>query len=344
MLPSPAVPRKLRHIGLVLVAALTLGLGLAACGDDGADLPAGVVARVGDATIPAGELERAVAQRKAAEGDGANFPEPGTEGYEQLRQQALDLLVQQRIVDFEARKCGEPCRVSKGELEERLDQVKEANFGGSDEDFAKYLRDSSFTLSDARKIIRSGLQQEKLFDNVTRGVRFSEADARKYYDEHPGEFRQAAGRTASHILVKTRAEAESLRTQATPANFAALAREHSTDPGAANGGSLGEVRRGTFVPEFEKAAFQLKDGEISEPVETQFGWHLILVDIRPASTTSFAEAKSGIIQAQIQRARQDRYSEWRDEVIESWRERTVYAEESLEPPDPDDQPATQTTP
>lgn len=335
MLPSPAVLRKIRHTGPALIAALALGAGLAACGDGGADLPQGVVARVGDAPIREAEFERALKQREAsARQAGATVPEPGTEGYDQLRAQALDTLVQFRIVDFEARRCGDPCRVTQEQVDERLAEVKERNFQGSEKEFSDFLKESSLTLADARRVLRSGLQQEELFDHVTRGVRFTAEDAREYYDQHRDEFRRPAGRTASHILVETREEAERIRAMATPENFADLAREHSTDPGAANGGSLGEVSRGAFVPEFEEAAFALEDDEISQPVQTQFGWHLILVDVRPASTTSFAEAREGIIRQQLQRARQERFDEWRDEVIESWRERTEYADEGLEPPDP----------
>ena len=338
MLPSPAVPRRIRKAAPALIAALAIGTGLAGCGDGGADLPQGVVAQVGDASIAATELDKALEQRKAqAAQQGATVPEPGTEGYDQLRQQALDALVQQHIVDFEARKCGEPCKVTSDDVAARLAQVKERNFGGSEEEFTTFLRESKLSLADARTVLRSGLQQEKLFDHVTRGVRFTAEDARKYYDEHRAEFRRAAGRTVSHILVETRAEAEQLRAQATPENFNELAREHSTDPSAAtNSGDLGELTRGSgFVPEFENAAFELGDGEISQPVETQFGWHLILVDLRPASTTSFEDAREGIIRAQLQRKRQETFTEWRDEVIADWRGRTEYAESSLEPPDPD---------
>ena len=338
MLPSPAVPRTIRKAAPALIAALAIGTGLAGCGDGGADLPEGIVAQVGDASIRATELDRALEQRTAqAEQTGATVPEPGTAGYDQLRQQALDTLVQQHIVDFEARKCGEPCKVTKEDVAERLAQVKERNFRGSEERFTTFLRDSKLTVADARTVLRSGLQQEKLFDHVTRGVRFTAEDARKYYDDNPAEFRRPAGRSVSHIVVETEAEAERLRAQVTPDNFAELAREHSTDPSApTNGGDLGELTRGAgLVPEFEEVAFRLEDGEISQPVRTQFGWHLITVDIRPASTTPFEDAREGIIRTQLQRKRQETFTGWRDEVIAEWRGRSEYAEDGLEPPEPD---------
>ncbi len=333
MLPSPAVPRRIRKALPALIAALALGTGLAACGDGGADLPEGVVAQIGDASIRTAELERALDQREAlAQQQGATLPEPGTEGYDQLRRQALDELVNQRIVAFESAKCGEPCKVTKQDVDEELERVKEAR-GETDEQFAAFLRKSKITPADARSLLRAGMQQDLLYDHVTRGVRFTAEDARKYYDDHPAEFRRDAGRNASHILVETEAEAERLRAQATPENFEALAREHSTDPSAqTNGGDLGEVSRGSgLVPEFENAALALEDGEISQPVKTQFGWHLIYVEVRAASTTPFEQVRENLIRQQLQQRRQETFTEWRDKVIDEWRDRTEYSEESLEP-------------
>jgi parvulin-like peptidyl-prolyl isomerase len=315
------------------IAVLAAVLALVACGDDGADLPAGTVAQVGDAAITQGELDRAIAQRRAqAEAQGADFPEEGSEELTELRRQALDSLVLQRVIEFEARKCGEACRVSRDEVTAQLEQITRTDFGGSKEDLTSFLEQSDLTERDARRLLRLDLQYEKLFNHVTRGVRFSEEDARAYYDENPSQFKVPAGRSARHILVRTRAEAEALRGRLTPANFAQLARERSIDEGSKpRGGDLGQIQRGALVPEFEKAAFALRDGAISGPVRTQFGWHLITVDVTPARTISLAEAKDRIIASQLQQRRQERFNAWRDEVVAGWRDRTVYADEGLRP-------------
>lgn len=188
------------------------------------------------------------------------------------------------------------------------------------------------TRADARTIVRNSLLQQKLYDNVTRGVRFSVEDAKAYYKEHPDEFRTPAGRTARHILVDSKEKAERIRARVTAANFAEIARKESTDTGsAAQGGDLGTIQKGQMVEEFEKAAFALKDGEISDPVQTQFGWHIIMVELTPAKTTSFAEAKSGIIASQLNTKRQEAYSEWAEKAVKDWEDRTVYADDSLKP-------------
>ncbi len=170
-------------------------------------------------------------------------------------------------------------------------------------------------------------------NHVTRGIRFTAADAKKYYEDNPAQFKVAAGRTASHILVPTKAEADKIRAEVTDENFAELAKKYSTDTGSKEqGGSLGQIQKGQLVPEFEKVAFGLKSGEISEPVKTQFGWHIITVTTTPARTTPFSEAESQIISSQLAAKRQAAFSEWSDKALKSWEKRTVYANDDLKPP------------
>lgn len=318
----------------VLALLVAASLGLVACGDDGADLPSGVVARVGDADITAVQLDRQVAQASAQlKAQGQTAPAEGSEGFDQLRRQALQTLVQYKIVDFEARKCGSACGVTAKEIDAQLAEIVTTNFNDSQKEFDKFLKQSSISKADAREIVKNQLQQSDLFTYVTKGVRFSPVDAKRYYDDNPDQFKVAAGRIASHILVATQAEADRIRAEVTPENFAELAKENSTDTGSAQqGGSLGQVVEGQFVPQFEKAALALEDGEISQPVKTQFGWHIIMVDITPPSATSFAEARAQIIQGQLEQKRQTTFSEWSTKAVEDWGDRTVYADESLKPP------------
>jgi foldase protein PrsA len=330
----PVIMRRSPLAAGILLLLLAVGVGVTACGsDDSSDLPDGVVARVGDANITEQQLDRAIARRTAElKAQGQTVPAEGAEGYDQVRQQALQTLVGQKIVGFEARECGNPCKVTEQQIDDDLARIVETNFNGKQKEFDDFLKDRGITQADARDIVEETLQQQKLFNYVTRGVRFTDADAKAYYDEHPGEFKVAAGRVASHILVETEAEANSIRAEVTPENFAQLAEESSTDTGSAEqGGSLGPIRKGTLVPEFEEVAFALEDGEISQPVKTQFGWHIITVDITPASTTSFAEAKDGIISTQLDQKRQAEFATWSEEVLEDWTDRTVYADPDLKP-------------
>ena len=327
---SPRAAGVLVGIAAVCVVAL---LALAGCGDSGADLPDGVVARVGDAAITEVQLTTTIDQSRAeAQVQGQTLPKAGDEGYDAVRQQALQSLVQQKVVEFEARECGTPCAVTKAEIAAELDRIKSMNFEDSQKKFDKFLKDRGITRADARVIVQNQLQQQTLFEHHTRGVRFTAAEARAYYDANPGEFTTAAGRTARHILVETEADADRVRAEVTLGNFAQLAKANSTDTGSAEqGGSIGPIQEGQLVPEFEKVAFALKAGEISQPVKTQFGWHIITVEITPTKTTSFAEARAQIMSSQLAQKRQTTFTQWSETVLKKWEDETVYSDDSLKP-------------
>ena len=319
-------------VGLAALGAAGLLL-LSGCGDDSSSLPEGVVARVNDTSITEKQLTTTIDQSRAqAKSQGQTLPAAGEDGYDQVRQQALQQLIQQEVVSSEARKCGKPCAVTAADITTELARIREANFKGSQKEFDAFLKKSAITAAGARDIVRNQLEQQKLLNHVTRGIRFTAADAQKYYDENKAQFTVAAGRTASHILVKTKEEADRIRAEVTPENFAELAKANSTDTGSAQqGGDLGQIQKGQLVPEFEKVAFALKDGEISQPVKTQFGWHIITVKITPAKTTSFAEAKSQIISSQLSAKRQAAWTAWGEKALKDAEANTVYADDSLKP-------------
>lgn len=144
-------------------------------------------------------------------------------------------------------------------------------------------------------------------DTVRKQVAVSEADLRTYYEQNTARLASKEERRASHILInapksapadarqKARSQAESLlaAVRKAPDSFARLAKDNSQDPGsAANGGDLDFFARGAMVKPFEDAAYALKKGEISDIVETEFGFHIIrLTDIKAPRQRSFEEMK-----------------------------------------------------
>lgn len=131
---------------------------------------------------------------------------------------------------------------------------------------------------------KSGITDEKL---------------KAHYDANKGNYQEGETVTASHILVKTEPEAKALLEELKNGkDFAELAKEKSTGPSGPQGGSLGSFGRGRMVPAFEKAAFSLKAGEVSEPVKTRFGWHVIKVtEHTEGKQQDFDQAKEQIRQA-----------------------------------------------
>ena len=108
-------------------------------------------------------------------------------------------------------------------------------------------------------------------------VRVTEEEAKKYYDENQDKFVSGMKFNASHILVDSKEKAEEIlaKINAGEVSFADAAAEHSTCPSGQNGGNLGDFSAGQMVPEFENACAAMEAGTISEPVQTQFGFHLI---------------------------------------------------------------------
>ena len=147
-------------------------------------------------------------------------------------------------------------------------------------------------------------------DAAKKNISVSDADLKSYYEQNSARFGTPEERRASHILITApssaskserdaaRAKAEQLLAEVkqAPATFAAVARKNSQDPGSAEkGGDLDFVSRGAMVKPFEDAMFSLKKGEISNVVETEFGYHIIkLDDIKPGVVQPFEQARAAI--------------------------------------------------
>ncbi len=132
-------------------------------------------------------------------------------------------------------------------------------------------------------------------EKAISGVNITEDEVKKYYDEHKSEFVGGESVTASHILVDSEEKAKEILAKITGGeiSFEDAAKNNSSCPSGQNGGSLGEFTRGQMVPEFDKAVFEMNEGEISEPVKTQFGYHLIKLDKKnPPKEYAFDEIKA----------------------------------------------------
>lgn len=143
-------------------------------------------------------------------------------------------------------------------------------------------------------------------DKAVKGS-ISEAAAKTFYDDKVKGIPEEEEVQVRHILVDSEDLAKELKKKLEGgADFAALAKEHSTDPGSRdNGGLYPHFAKGRMVPEFEAAAFALEKGKLSEPVKSQFGWHLIkLEDKRKKAPPSFDEVKEMILSGMIQNKEQ----------------------------------------
>ena len=149
--------------------------------------------------------------------------------------------------------------------------------------------------------------RDAYFDKSVRET-ISDADARKHYASQVSGLKPEEEVRARHILVESKDKAREIFEKiAHGSDFARLARENSKDPGSKDqGGELGFFKRGQMVPQFEEAAFRLKKGEVGEPFESQFGWHVVRVDDRRQSAAPpFETVKDRVVASMIhQKAQQ----------------------------------------
>lgn len=143
--------------------------------------------------------------------------------------------------------------------------------------------------------------RELYFEKVIKAS-VSDADARKVYDDQVKLLKPEEEVSARHILVETEDQAKALKQKIDAgADFAQLAKENSKDPGSKeDGGNLGYFGHGQMVPQFEDIVFKLQKGQVSDPVKTQFGWHLVkLEDRRTKQPPAFEIVKDRIVQSML---------------------------------------------
>jgi peptidyl-prolyl cis-trans isomerase C len=156
--------------------------------------------------------------------------------------------------------------------------------------------------------------RDTYFDTSVKGA-IGEVEAKKLYDDQVKQLKREEEVKARHILVESEEKAKEIFEKiAHGADFAQMAKDFSKDPGTKDdGGSLGYFTRGQMVPQFEEAAFKLGKDDISQPVETQFGWHLVqLEDRRERQAPEFAAVKNRLVASMIHRKAQEVAASLRD--------------------------------
>ncbi len=268
-------------------------LGFTGCTNDKAGKNSEIVAKVGDENITKDELYDFLVNQG------------GT--------QALEALIVETLVDLEIK--NKDIKIADVEIDEELAKMKEG-FGG-EEQFDMALQQSGLTIDLLKENIGMNLKINQLIDPY---ISISDEEMQKYFDENKSVLVQKEEVRASHILVDTIEEAEEVKGKLTSGeDFAELAKEYSTDGSKDVGGDLGFFGKGRMVPEFEEVAFSLEIGKISEPVKSEFGYHIIKVEEKiEAKDPKFEDMKDDI-EAMIREDKsQEAYGKWYEEIIDQY--------------------------
>jgi foldase protein PrsA len=304
---------SLRKLLPVLLLALVAVLA-AACGSDeeAKSVPAGAVALVGDQPIQKADLDRLLAQaKKNYEAQKQDFPEVGTPEYETLKSTLLKGLVQQSQWEQAGAKMG--VTVSDKEVDTRLEALKQQYFKGDDEKFQAQLDKDGLTVEQIRDQLRARMLSDKIYKSVIDKVKVTDAEIKAYYDNHKAQYMQPESREVRHIVVKKKALADELYAKLkNGADFAQLARKYTQDEASKADGGNFTAYKGKTVEPFDKFVFAAKKGDLSKPIKTEFGWHVIevLSEVKPAATQPFAEAKGTISPTLLQQQQNQALKAW----------------------------------
>jgi peptidyl-prolyl cis-trans isomerase C len=271
-----------------------------------------VLARVNGEAVTKSDFDRAVQALEARAGG----PIP-PEQRDQVLRGVLDQLIGYKVLAQETR--ARNVAIPDAEVDARIGQIR-GQFP-SEADFTQMLAQRKLTLEQVKSDARQDMAISKLIEGeIASKVAVKPEQVTDFYTKNPDQFKQGESVRASHILIsvpkdadaatkaQARAKAEQvLKDVKAGGDFAALAKQHSADPGsAANGGDLGFFQQGQMVGPFNDVAFGLAPGAISDLVETDFGFHIIKVAEKKAGRTiPLEEVRPQVEQYLEQRNRQE---------------------------------------
>jgi parvulin-like peptidyl-prolyl isomerase len=334
---------------LLLLAVLGAASALVACGGSSGgsstakvDVPADSVAVVNGKPILKKDFDHLIAIGLASfKARSQQAPKPGTQEYELLKQQAIQILFQRMIIREEASKQG--VKLDAAKVQDELKNLKTQ--AGSEAAFQKQLKDSGATEQDYVDTFQVQQLAQGLYDKLTKSAApVTDAEIQTQYDKDKATvYKVAASRKVAHILFgpkdgstpaakdypKYKQQAEDVIKQLkSGADFTKLVDKYSVDPGKTQNQGVYDVTKTGFDPDFTKASYALKTGQFTqEPVKSQFGYHIIkaLADPTKDGTKTLAEVKAQI-KSQLEEARKNTsVAAWFADIQKQYEGKTSFA-------------------
>ena len=291
--------------------------------------PADTVVTVNGTVITESDIDKMIEPQLAAMAKQSENPDrpTGPQFMEQmkkmLREQAVESMVIDKLVEEKIKK--DNITITDEQVTSQIEQIASMQRPPmSVEEFRGKMEGLGQNFDEIKQQVRKGLAFQKMMETrFAEDVNITEEDANEYYEQYQSRYQTPEQVQASHILIKpdtgdpnadpnevkaaAKAKATGLLEQIKAgADFAELAKANSDCPSAERGGDLGFFGKGQMVPSFEEAAFNLQVGQVSDIVETRFGYHIIKVtNHKDASVTTFEQAKDRIIEQLKQRKQRE---------------------------------------
>ena len=246
-----------------------------------------------------------------------------------LLKEALNMIIEERLQIQEGKKFG--FVIDEDAVDAAMEEIIKKN-DLADGQLQEMLKQEGKTLKSYKNHIRDQIMVSKITRfEIGNRVKVSEKSIIKYYKENQKEFWQEGKVKARHILfIAERGSSEKIRREKLQQakkillklrkgnDFAKLAMKYSEDISASNGGDVGFVGRGKMVPEFEEAVFNLKPGQVSDIVKTEYGYHIIKVEeVLPGKTLTLKDVKNRIHQILTMQMQKQVYDVWMNELKNS---------------------------
>lgn len=243
------------------------------------------------------------------------------------RQQVLRALILESLVEKEIQTRG--IAIGDRDIDHYIERILEQNKLPRDQ-LEQALKQQGLTLESYRKQVKGEIEKIQLLNREIRGkVNITPQDVERYYEAHKSEYEVPAQIHLRHIVLRLSPDAPeeivnasrerllAIRERLEDEDFAEVAKEVSEDPSARDGGDLGEFTPGQVLDEFEEALETMKDGDVSEPIRTSNGLHLLKLEKRTAAGhRPIAEVSAEIKEKLLAEALDARYKKWLDEDLE----------------------------
>ncbi len=238
----------------------------------------------------------------------------------ELKEKILDQMIDEKVLIHEGKR--KKIRVNRKEIQDGLGEIKKRF--GTEEEYTQELARQGLSEEEFKQQVKEQLMVIKLIDQEVKAkvVLPTDSEIEDFYKQNESEMVEPEQMRARHILIKVDENTDKKKAlkrikdilkevKKGKNNFAELARKYSEGPSAPRGGDLGFFTRGQMVRKFEEAAFALKVGEISNVVETDYGYHIIqCIGKKAAEKKSLEEIRDYLRNLILQKRMEERYGEW----------------------------------